>query len=85
MRPKPFVITATTDEQLVKIGPGLRALMVKNIGANDVYIDFDNAIDINESYVLEAGETITIEYGFVNLYYQALSGTSKIHLIKIIQ
>lgn len=79
------MLNATTDQQIEKIGPALRALMVKNVGANDIYIDFDSAIDTNNSYLLEAGETLTMEYDFINLYYQAASGTSRLHCIKIIQ
>lgn len=85
MRPKPFVLNVTTDQQIEKVGPALKALMVKNIGANDVYIDFDNPIDTNNSYVIEAGETLTLEYDFINLYHKGVSGTSRLHLIKIIQ
>lgn len=85
MRPKPLTVTATTNSQTEKVGPALRALMIKNIGSNSVYIDFDDPIDTNNSYVLEAGETLTMEYDFINLYYQALTGTSKLHLLKIVQ
>lgn len=85
MRPKPLVLTATVTEQSEQFGPALKVAMFKNIGANDVYIDFDNAIDTNTAYVLEAGETLTIEYDFVRLFYKATSGTSRIHVIKIIQ
>lgn len=84
MRPKPIKIDCTTDEASEKIGPALRALMIKNVGANDVYIDFDNPITA-ESYVLEAGETMTMEYDFILLYHKAVSGTSTLHGIKIIQ
>jgi hypothetical protein len=85
MRPKPFVVTATTDTQQVQVGPGLKAVMIKNIGSNDVYIDFDNTVDTNNSYVLESGETLSVEYSFIQLFYKALTGTSKMHVIKIIQ
>lgn len=85
MRPKPLVLNATTTEQTEQFGPALRVAMLKNIGANDVYIDFDNPVDTNNSYVLEAGETLTIEYDFIRLFYKAASGTSRIHVIKIIQ
>ncbi len=59
MRPKPLVLTATATEAVEQFGPALRVAMMKNIGANDVYIDFDNPVDANNSYVLEAGETLT--------------------------
>jgi enhancing lycopene biosynthesis protein 2 len=85
MRPKPLQLTATTDEKTEKVGPALRALMIKNVGSNNVYIDFDNAIVTTESYLLEAGETITMEYDFINLYYKTASGTSTLHCIKIVQ
>lgn len=85
MRPKPLQLTATTTSQNAQMGPGLRSLLIKNVGANDVYIDFDKDIDSSASYLLEAGETVTLEYDFVKFYYKAASGTSALHLIKIIQ
>ena len=84
MRPKPFILDVTATEQSEQFGPALRVAMMKNIGSNDVLIDFDNPVH-SESYLLEAGETLTIEYDFIRLFYKTASGTSRIHVIKIIQ
>lgn len=84
MRPKPLILDATTDQQVEKVGPSLRAIMMKNIGANDVLLDFDNDI-VAGSYVIEAGETLTLEYDFINLYYKTSGGTSRLHCIKVVQ
>lgn len=84
MRPKPLILNASDTEQSEQFGPALKVAMLKNIGANDVLIDFDNPVH-EESYLLEAGETLTIEYDFIRLFYKTASGTSRIHVIKIIQ
>lgn len=85
MRPLPRQLSATTTEQTHQVGPGMKALMIKNTGNNDVYVDFDNAIDTSNSYLLEAGETLTLEFGFIDFHYKAVTGTSTLHIIKIIQ
>lgn len=85
MRPKPVKLSATTSEQTIQLGPALRSMMLKNNGGSDVYIDFDNAIDTDNSYVLEAGETLTIDYNFINLHYQGVNGTATLYMLKIIQ
>lgn len=85
MRPKPLQLTATTSNQSEQMGPGLKAVMIKNIGSNNVYIDFDKTVDTSLSYLMEAGETVTIEHPFVNFHYQAANGTSAMYVIKILQ
>lgn len=84
MRPKPMQLTVTTSEQVEALGPGMRALMLKNVGNNDCWIDFDKAIDESQSYLLEAGETMTMDFGFIRMYYKGV-GATKIHLVKVIQ
>ena len=77
-------LNATSVEQNEQFGPALKAALLKNVGANNVYLDFDNPVT-TESYLLEAGETLTIEYDFVRLFYKTNSGTSTIHVLKILQ
>jgi hypothetical protein len=84
MRPKPVKLSATTTEATYKLGPSLRSVMIRNDGGSQVYIDFDNPIDTDNSYLMEAGEVLTIEYNFINLHYQA-TGTATLSIIKIIQ
>lgn len=85
MRPKPVKLSATTSEKTEQLGPALRGVLIKNIGTTDCYIDFDNAIDTDNSYVLESGEHLTVEWDFIQLHYQTASGTTTLHLIKVIQ
>ena len=84
MRPKPLQLAVTTDEQTTQMGPSLKALLIKNIGSNTVYVDFDNPIVTAQSYPLEPGETLTMEWDFVRLHYKG-AGTSTLNIIKIIQ
>lgn len=83
-RPKGIKLSATTTEQSEVIGVGLRALQIKNIGDDDVLIEFDAAINAN-SYLLQAGEIFTIEHPFITLYYKANASTATLYLIKVIQ
>ena len=85
MRPKPLQLTATSVEKTEQFGPGLRVVLIKNVGSNNVYIDFESTVDTGTAYLLEAGETLTIEYDFVRLHYKTSLGTSTLHVIKILQ
>lgn len=78
-------LNATTTEQTEQLGPALRSVMIRNDGGAKVYIDFDNAIDTNNSYILEIGETLTMDWNFVQLHYQAVTNTATLSIIKIIQ
>lgn len=84
MRPKPILLTATQTEQEKQLGPSLRGVMIKNYGGSDVLVDFDNPINEN-SYLLEAGETLTINDGFIDLHYKTSTGTSSLYLIRVTQ
>lgn len=84
MRIKPFQLSVTTDEQVAQIGPALKAVLIKNMGNNTVYVDFDNPIVTNQSYPLEAGETLSVEWQFIRMYYKG-TGASVLNLIKVIQ
>jgi len=81
MRPKPFQLTGTTSEQTEKIGPALRTILIKNVGSNTVLLDFDNPVH-SDSYPLEAGETLTMEWSFIYLHYK---GASTLNIIKVLQ
>lgn len=84
MRPKPILLTATSTEQEKQLGPALKGVMIKNYGGVDVLVDFDNPITAN-SYLLEAGETLTINDAFIDLHYKTTSGTSSLYLIRVTQ
>lgn len=77
-------LSATTTEQVEQVGPACRALMLKNVGSNDVWIDFDKAIDTSESWLLEAGETMSMDFSFIRLYYKGV-GNSTVHILKVLQ
>lgn len=83
--PRPVVLSATTTEQNELFGAGLTGIHIKNIGSQDILLDFDRPIS-GDSYLLETGEFLDFNLRpFVRLYYKTSSGTSTIHLIKLFQ
>ena len=80
---KPKKISVTTADTIQSMATMASETVIKNIGTTDCYIDFNRAIDTNDSYVLEAGEQLTIEGRFENLHHKTASGTTTIHTISI--
>ena len=58
---------------------------IANKGNKDCYVDFDNSIDTDNSYLLESGESITIDFAFIRLYFKAVKDTTELYIMKIIQ
>lgn len=84
MRPKPVIATATSTENTEIFGVNLSETLIKNQGTTDCVIDFDSAISAG-SYLLEAGEVLSIAWPFTTLYYKTASGTTTLYIIKIFQ
>lgn len=84
MRPKPVVIAVTSSEDSYQMGVNLRNCHIKNNGADDVLINFDAPTDSN-SYLLEAGEQLTVDFPFVKLYYRAVTSTATLYIIRVNQ
>lgn len=74
-------LSATSTEDSHLLGVGLKSVLIKNQGANDCLIEFDVAID-SDSYLLESGESLSIDSMFIRLFYKTNSGTTILYLIK---
>ena len=73
-------ISVTDSNQSIDLPENLLVLSIKNIGNNACYFDFDNAVDINHSPVLNPGNS----WGDDNLQLPgSLSGTLDIDNIQV--
>lgn len=77
-------LSVTSSENTHLIGVGMKELHIKNQGTTDCQVGFDEAIS-DDSYLLEAGETITIEFPIIRLYFKTASGTTTLYIIKLLQ
>ena len=84
-RPITTQLAVASTENTHQIGSGLKSILIKNQGTTDCYIEFDRVIDTARSYLLEAGEAVTIESPFIRLYFKTASGTTTLYLLKILQ
>ena len=83
--PDPRVLSATTTQGSFAIGSGISDFILKNVGNDNVYIDFDADIDAN-SYLLSAGETMNFtNITFTRLMYKADSSTATLYIILVKQ
>lgn len=84
-RPKANTILANTTESTFDVRIDIDSVIVKNEGDIDCFIDFDRDIDTNDSYNLEAGETLTLEgIRFRRLHHKTNSNTTTIRIIRLI-
>ena len=70
-----------TNEQNFTL-PQARQVIIYNSGTADIYVD-DKSIDVNESFILQAGLSITLVCDVNTLYLQALSGSSTVNVMVI--
>lgn len=81
-----LAITASTTTASYYLPP-LRTVTLVNSGGNDIYFEFDNAIDSGSAKLL-AGQSITLPTGggfLDSLRIQAVSGTTTVYVVGLRQ
>jgi len=74
------LISVTSTENTELFGSGVKGILIKNQGATDCIIEFDKAIDSN-SYLLEAGETLSLDHPVIRLHFKTASSTTSLYVI----
>jgi len=68
------------------IVPAGREITISNAGLstetiNDIYVDYDQAIDTDHSPVVPAGQALTLRIDVRTVYLQAATSTSEVRII----
>ena len=79
---KPVKIAVTSSASSSNIATTAHETLLKNVGPEDCFIDFDTDIS-DDSYLLEVGEALVIEGIIQKLWHKTSSGTATIYVIKL--
>ena len=82
MRIKAQKISVTTSEARSEMATGAKELIIKNQGTVDCLLEFDVAITDN-AYLLEAGESLTVESVAQHINYKTESGSTTLYVLKL--
>ena len=77
-------LDVTSSENTHLMGVGIREVHIKNQGVTDCQIEFDGAVS-TDSYLLEAGETLSVEHPVIRLHFKTASGTTTLYVLKLTQ